>query len=226
MMLLHTVIMEPTRAQKTYVQALLCWVIFTSTAVALLNWKQPIKHAATCMGLGLVVLWIVFGGGLMVRFRNPIMAFVSSIKLKWQVRFVLFCTLLAMTEEAITTLMTNTAPLYGLKMGQAYITASSDYIDVILLHGVCVFVSFFVGWAVILSNYQISHHLPSSLYSSGSPARSSKLHSAGLPPYPRIWNVGVRVWTYDMATGLAVFPRIITSKNLDGTTIRLQYSCL
>jgi hypothetical protein len=148
--------MEPTRGQKIYIRTMFCWVLFSSTAVALLNWKQPIKHAATCMGLGLVLLWIAFCGGLMVRFRDPIVAYVSSIKLKWQVRFVLFCTLFAMTEEAITTLMTNTAPLYGLKIGQAYITAGSNYIDVILLHGVSLFVSFFVGWAVILTRYRFS----------------------------------------------------------------------
>ena len=61
-----------------------------------------------------------------------------------------------MIEEAITTLMTNTAPLYGLKIGQAYITAGSNYLDVILLHGVTLFVSFFVGWTVILSWYRFT----------------------------------------------------------------------
>jgi hypothetical protein len=148
--------MDLTRPQQVYIRVLFAWVLFSSTAVALLNWKQPIKHAATSMGLGLVILWIFGCGGLMVRFRHQIATFVTSIKLKWQIRFVLFCTMLAMTEEAITTLMTNTAPLYGLKMGQAYITASSNYFDVILLHGVTLFVSFFVGWSVILSYYRFS----------------------------------------------------------------------
>src|SRR5580700_4935551 len=138
--------MELSRRQKLYIRVLFCWVIVSSALVALLNWKNPVGHAVTGMGFGLVLLWIALCGGLMVRFRDQIVAFVSSIKLNWQVRFVVFCTLLAMTEEAITTLMTNTAPLYGLKMGQAYITAGPNYIDVILLHGVSLFVSFFVGW--------------------------------------------------------------------------------
>ncbi len=163
-----------TCRQRLYIRVLFGWTLFSSLAVALLNWKQPVKHAVTFMGLGLVVLWIVICGSLMVHFRDPIVEFVSSIKLKWQVRFVLFCTLLAMIEEAITTLMTNTAPLYGLRVGQAYITAGSNYIDVILLHGVSLFISFFVGWAVILTRYRILALCGFHSVRTVSPARSSR----------------------------------------------------
>lgn len=148
--------MDLTRSQARYVKALLGWLLFSTLVVAALNWKQPVKHAVTSMGLGLVLLWVVLCGGLMWRFRTAILRRVMRIRLPWQLRFVLFCTLLALSEEAITTLMTNTAPLFGLRIGQAYITASSNYLCVILLHGVSLFVSFFVGWAVILSRYRFS----------------------------------------------------------------------
>ena len=46
------------------------------------------------------------------------------------------CILLAMLEEVVTTSMTNCAPLFGVKIGEAYITASSNYFDVILRHSV------------------------------------------------------------------------------------------
>ena len=52
--------------------------------------------------------------------------------------------------------MTNLAPLFGVKVGQAYITASTNYLDVVALHSVVIFVPFFVGWALILSRYDFS----------------------------------------------------------------------
>src|SRR5262249_27964594 len=39
--------------------------------------------------------------------------------------------------------------------GQAYITASGNYLDVILFHSVIVFVPMFIAWAWLLSRYQI-----------------------------------------------------------------------
>ena len=117
---------------------------------------DPILHALTGMAGGLGYIWIVCGGLLMWRFREPIRTQVQRIRLDWRLKFVLFCTLLALLEEAITTGMTNLAPMFGVKPGQAYITASANYLDVIALHGVSLFVSFFVGWAVLLWRYAFS----------------------------------------------------------------------
>ena len=51
------------------------------------------------------------------------------------VKFVLGCCGLPwlLLEEAITTLMTNCAPFLGVSIGQAYITASANYFDVVPL---------------------------------------------------------------------------------------------
>lgn len=69
----------------------------------------------------------------------------------WQVKFILLG-IIAMTllEEAITTFMTNLAPFFGVKVGEAYITACTNYLDVVLLHSVIVFVPWFIAWAWIL----------------------------------------------------------------------------
>ena len=76
--------------------------------------------------------------------------------MSWSAKFVVGCILLAMLEEAVTTSMTNCAPLFGVKLGQAYITASSNYFDVILRHSVVVFVPMFIGWAVLLKYWRFS----------------------------------------------------------------------
>ena len=46
--------------------------------------------------------------------------------------------------------MTNCAPFFGVPFGQAYITASANYFDVVLYHSVVIFVPLFIGWAVLL----------------------------------------------------------------------------
>jgi hypothetical protein len=63
---------------------------------------------------------------------------------------------MAMLEEAVTTTMTNLAPLFGAEIGEAYITASTNYFDVILHHSVIVFVPWFIAWAWILKRYEFS----------------------------------------------------------------------
>jgi len=148
--------MDLTRNQRRFLGVLLGWLLFSSSVVLLLSWTSPVHRAAIGMACGLILLWVLLCGGMMWRFRGRIIPVVQSIRLDWRVKFVLFCTLLALTEEAITTSMTNCAPLFGVRIGQAYITASANYLDVIALHGVSLFVSFFVGWAILLWRYDFS----------------------------------------------------------------------
>jgi hypothetical protein len=105
------------------------------------------------MGWGLITAWIFVLGGLMYCARHAARAWVLKVPLDWRLKFVLFATALALIEEAITTTMTNLAPLFGVKAGEAYITAAANYLDVVALHSVVVFVPLFVGWAFLLWRY-------------------------------------------------------------------------
>ncbi len=144
------------RAQGIFISALAVWLFLTTSAVTVVTWKNPKARAVLGMGWGLISLWIVLGGALMYRFRGPIRAFVLKVRLDWRWKFILFATSLALTEEVVTTTMTNLAPLFGVKVGEAYITASTNYLDVVALHSVVIFVPLFVGWALILSRYAFS----------------------------------------------------------------------
>lgn len=108
------------------------------------------------MATGLIVIWIFGAGTLMWRLRDPIRTAVRRIPLNWRVKFVLFCILLACAEEAVTVTMTNLAPLFGARIGEAYITASTNYLDVILLHSVIVFNPLFIALMLILARYDLS----------------------------------------------------------------------
>lgn len=120
------------------------------------NWSLAAHRAVILMASGLILLWVVGCGSAMVRYRDRISDWVRQAPLPWGVKFVLGCTVLAMVEEAITTTMTNLAPAFGVRVGEAYITASANYFDVVGLHSVVIFVSLFVGWAVILSRFDFS----------------------------------------------------------------------
>src|SRR5271165_6529937 len=136
--------------------ALAIWMAATTTAVTVVTWQNHRLRAVLGMGWGLILLWVVLAGTLIRRFREPIRKAVLNIRLDWRLKFILFATTLALVEEAITTSMTNLAPMFGVKVGEAYITASANYLDVIALHSVVVIAPMFVGWAVILWRYDFS----------------------------------------------------------------------
>lgn len=128
--------------------------VFLFTIAAL--FMPPNARAVIFMSTGLVLLWVLLGGLLMWRWREPVRALVQRLTLPWPLTFVLFCTALALLEEAVTVTMTNLAPLFGVPLGAAYITASANYLDVVLGHSVVVFVPMFIGWAIVLTYWQVS----------------------------------------------------------------------
>jgi hypothetical protein len=185
-----------TKAKKAFVSALYGWTFLTSCLVLAANWSSPTHAAIIKMALGLILLWCCLGGWLMWRFREPISNWVRRSRLDWRIKFVLFCTLLAMVEEAVTTGMTNCAPLFGVKVGEAYITSSANYLDVITFHSVSVFVSLFVGWAVILWRYDFSPFAVFVLFGiSGTLAEMAYGGPQHALEYP-MWNLvyGLMVW--------------------------------
>lgn len=108
------------------------------------------------MALGLILVWVILGGSLMVAFRDPVKKFVRQIPFPWQVTFFLCCTFLALIEEGITVSMTNLAPLFGVEVGQAFITASANYLHTVLFHSVIVFIPMFLAWTILLRYFAFS----------------------------------------------------------------------
>lgn len=147
-----------SRNSSRLILVLAIWLALSSCAVGAVGllWARPNTRAVILMGLGLVLLWIALGGALMRLLRNPLRVFVLAFPLDWRIKFVLFATLLALLEEVVTTLMTNLAPLFGVPVGAAYITASANYFDVVCLHSVVVFVPMFIGWALLLQRLDFS----------------------------------------------------------------------
>jgi len=144
------------RRQRFFVAGLFVLVVLTSSLVTIATWRAPHHRAVIGMAWGLIGFWIVGCGFIMWRWRSLWCRLAALVRLPWFIKFILGCILLAMLEEAVTTAMTNCAPLFGVKVGQAYITASANYFDVILRHSVVVFVPMFVGWAVLLKYWRFS----------------------------------------------------------------------
>jgi hypothetical protein len=134
------------------VQLLLASVVFLNT----FNPTQVVTHAVLGMGLGLYLFWIVLFGSFTALFKNQIRRLSDTLRIDWHLKFVVFSIALAMLEEVVTTTMTNLAPIFGARIGQAYITASSNYWDVVLGHSVIAFVPMFIAWAVLLSYYDFT----------------------------------------------------------------------
>jgi hypothetical protein len=108
------------------------------------------------MAASLIFGWIGLGGFLMFLARKRVRSFVQSSRGRWQTKFIVFATVLALTEEAVTTTLTNLAPIFGSQIGEAYITASSNYFEVVLYNSVIVFIPMFLVWAWLLSRWNFS----------------------------------------------------------------------
>lgn len=125
-------------------------------AVVLIGSHDPRARAIILMGAGLVVFWVLVGGLLTLRLRERVRTRLLRVRVRWEWVFFLFATALALTEEAITTTMTNLAPEFGSQIGVAYITASNNYLIVIAFSSVVVFVPEFAAWALLLRRYAFS----------------------------------------------------------------------
>jgi hypothetical protein len=138
------------------VGALAAWQILVTGIVTIGVWNNPVHRAVLGMGWGLLLLWVAVCGLSMLYWRERLNQVAARLPIPWGLKFVLGCTLLALLEEAITTTLTNCAPLFGVAVGEAYITASANYLDVVLYHSVVVFVPMFIAWALLLRWWRFS----------------------------------------------------------------------
>ncbi|MHC4461342.1 MAG: hypothetical protein ACYS30_07885 [Planctomycetota bacterium] len=174
--------------------------ICITTLVTVAVWSNPVQRAVLCMAWGLIVFWC-FGGGIISRcFRTRTSNAVSRIPLNWKIKFILFATVMALIEEAVTVTMTNCAPLFGVKVGQAYITASANYLDVVCLHSVIVFVPMFVCWAFLLSRYNFRPHQVFFLF--GLTGTLAEMSFAGIQA---IAQIGVWMFVYGLMVYLPAY---------------------
>lgn len=124
--------------------------------LVILNSDKVSDRAIFLMADGMILMWIIIGGSLTPMLRRRLVPRIAAIPLDWRIRFVLFCTVMALAEEVITTTMTNCAPLLGTTPEEAHITASTNYFHVVLCHSVVLFVFMFMVWAWMLSRWNFS----------------------------------------------------------------------
>jgi hypothetical protein len=136
------------------VGALYVWMIVTAVVVTALVWDRPALRALLAMGWGIIALWITLAGGLMWRYRDALRRGLIALRGPPRLKFFLACVTLALIEEAVTTGMTNLAPAFGVEMGQAYVTASANYLDVIALHSVVILLPMFAAWTWLVFRWR------------------------------------------------------------------------
>jgi hypothetical protein len=112
------------------------------------------EGAIMMMGGALALIWNVIGGMIMFLVRNPVRLLLRRSPFSRGTTFVLFATGLALLEEAVTTTLTNLAPVFG--SSQAFITASRNYFEVVVWHSVVVIAPMFGVWAWLLGKFRFS----------------------------------------------------------------------
>ena len=127
--------------------------IVTFTGDATNNEKAIIK-----MALLLNLIWCVGFGLYTLKNKNKIKQKFNQIKsdLSWKKKFFIFFLGLILLEEIITTTLTNLAPALGGEIGKSFITASTNYFEVIFFHSAIIFVPFIFIWIYLFSKYDFS----------------------------------------------------------------------
>jgi hypothetical protein len=148
--------MNANRSQRIFIGFLLLWLATSTTLLWLATRGSRQEHAMAGMAAGLALVWVCLGGGLMLGLRAQAVRLIRRIKLPWQLTFLGTTLGLALLEEAITTGLTNLAPWFGARLGEVYITASADYLDVVLHHSVIVFLPMFAAWAWMLRRWRFT----------------------------------------------------------------------
>lgn len=116
---------------------------------------DAIDNAIIGMAIGLTVVWMIIGATIQLWLKEKITPTDKRVVMQ----FTIGATIMALIEEAITTTMTNLAtPVWGVSPDEAYITASTNYIEVILLHSVIIFIPMYWCWGYLLDKYDF-HHL-------------------------------------------------------------------
>lgn len=138
------------RFPRLFVLFLFAYTLVLLCALWVFTRPNPAENAVIGMAAALVTIWVGGIGGLTYWQRNRIRRLVLCLPGDWRIKFILFASLLSMLEETIAVAMTNLAPFFGAASGEAFITASADYWDVILHHSVIVFIVWFGMWAILL----------------------------------------------------------------------------
>lgn len=149
---------KPDRLTRILLKVIGVYAIFFVLLVNIfiINGGKPHERAIIFMADGLILIWIVIGGWFTPKIRDWIVPLVKKNKMNWKIRFILLCTLFALIEEAITTSMTNLAPFFGSTPEAAHITASTNYLIVVVFHSVVVFVPMFIAWAWMLGRWKFT----------------------------------------------------------------------
>ena len=140
---------------KRIIQISYLYAIVLTSIVWIANLENPKGFAIITMAMGLFILWGILSAFIMVKLKSFIRNFISRYKLPNFLLVTFGGIILALIEEAIATLMTNMAPLFGFNSSEVFITASANYIEVVSHHSVIVFIPWFIAWGIILQKYSI-----------------------------------------------------------------------
>ncbi|MEO1615505.1 MAG: hypothetical protein AAFV88_06620 [Planctomycetota bacterium] len=142
--------------KRAVVIVLLLWQFLLTTFLTLAGLENEKLGVMAKMIWGVNLLWIALFGAVSLLMRNRVSKFGEKLQSYRPLIFFFGATLMALLSEAVTTAMTNCAPLFGAEIGEVYITASANYLDVVMFHSVVVFLPQYamIGW--LLSRYAIS----------------------------------------------------------------------
>lgn len=128
------------------------WLLILSTAI---EPGDANGRAIWRMSVGLYLIWGVIGFLTLRHFREQIANRWEKLPVRAGFGAFLLAVTLFLTEEVVTTLMTNLAPVLGGEFGKAYITGSANYFEVILWHSGIAIIPVLAVWCAWISVFRV-----------------------------------------------------------------------
>lgn len=149
--------MDQRALKRALVAFMLAWACIFNLLLLAAAWHDRVARAIVCMALILLLVWVIGFGLVSWRMGDRLAAWLAERRcIDWRAYFVVLCTLSALLEEAVTTTLSNLAPQLGDPSRKAMITASRNYLEVVALHSVVIFVPMFMAWAWLLMRWDFA----------------------------------------------------------------------
>ena len=151
---------------------------------------RAIIHMST---FALWFCWIGVCGSLIYIFKDPIKEKVAMSPKSWMLKFMLMAIALMLLSEVFTVTATNMYSIFGGEYGEAFITASDDYFETVLLASAIVIWPGFLLWALWLRRYDFHPNWVLVLF--GLSGLISEILYGGLQ---QVYGIGMWVMTYGL----------------------------
>ncbi len=139
---------------KKLIMYLGVWLVFSTSVLTFLIQDNLLQLTAVKMLWCLIIFWVFLCGSIIYFSRNLFWKYYLKITWPFWIKFTTFATLFFLIEEAIATAINYY--FYPITKGMVMLTASTNYLEVIMKHSVFVFIPIFIIFSIFIKSFKLN----------------------------------------------------------------------